>query len=218
MKTAIVIGATGMVGTQLVSLLIRDIRFQQVIVFARRTTGQKSAKLQEHIVSFDTPEVWKPMVKGDVLFSTLGTTMKQAGSKPAQYKIDYTYQLDFARAASENGVPVYVLVSSSGANPRSRIFYARIKGELEVEVKKLPFASKTILQPGLLAGERKEERIGEKIGFRVLNGLNAIGILKSYRPIHATVVATAMINAATAAKPGSHIYALEEVFSLAEEK
>lgn len=215
MKTAVVIGATGLVGTQLVHLLLEDDRFKKVIVFGRRSLGINNAKLEEHLINFDTPEAWQHLVKGDVLFSTLGTTLKQAGGQNEQYKIDYLYQYQFAQAAAQNGIPVYVLVSSPSASPDSVIFYTRMKGSLERDVKKLKFQSIHSIQPGLLYGDRKEERTGEKIGFKVLNFLNKVGLTSKYRPIHGKVVAQAMINAGVAANPGVHTYTLEGVFDLA---
>lgn len=206
-----------MVGTQLMHLLLADNRFSKVIVFGRRSIGIKNTRLEEHLIDFDKPDSWQHLVRGDVFFSTLGTTLKQAGGQHAQYKIDYTYQYQFAQAAAQNGVPVYVLVSSSGANPESRIFYSRMKGELERDVQKLPFSSINLIQPGLLVGPRQEERTGEKVGFHLLKAFNAVGIFKNYRPIHGKIVAQAMINASMAAASGVHSFTLEKVFSLAGE-
>jgi uncharacterized protein YbjT (DUF2867 family) len=214
-KTAIVIGATGLVGTQLVRLLLTDNYFKKVIVFVRRSTEIRDTKFEEHIIDFDKPESWQHLVKGDVLFSTLGTTIKQAGSQQAQYRIDYFYQYQFAQAAAHNDVPVYVLVSSAGANPNAVIFYSRMKGELEKDVRQLKFSSINILQPGLLAGERKKGRMGEKVGYHLLNTLNKIGLFKKYRPVDAGIVAQAMINAARTAAKGVHTYTLDDVFKLA---
>ena len=112
-RTAIVIGATGLVGHELVQQLLQDQRFVRVVVLGRRNSGFVHARLEEHLISFDQPEQWRHLVKGDVLFSALGTTLKTAGSKEAQYKVDHTYQLEVAKAAAANGVPVYVLVSSA---------------------------------------------------------------------------------------------------------
>lgn len=215
MKTALMIGATGLVGKQLVKQLLNNPAFQQVKVFVRRTTGLTHAKLEEHLVNFDLPENWQHLVTGDVAFSCLGTTMKQAGSKEAQYLVDHTYQYQFATAAAANQVPVYVLISAAGAGAGSRIFYSRIKGELEDDVKALRFSSINILRPGLLAGNRSEERVGEKVGYHVLRLLNAIGLFRRYKPIKDETVAAAMISAALTAKPGIHSYTLDEVFTLA---
>lgn len=216
MKTAIVIGATGLVGTELVRILLDDNRFYRILVFTRRSLAIKNRKLEERLIDFDKPDSWHRMVKGDVLFSTLGTTIGKAGSKENQYKIDHTYQFLFAQAAAANEVPVYVLISSSGAKPSSMIFYSRMKGELERDIKQLGFVSTNILQPGLLTGNRKEERRGEKIGFTVLNALNSIGLLKRYRPIPAATVARAMVNAGVASSRGVHVHELDGVFKLAE--
>ncbi len=217
MKTGIVIGATGLVGRELVTQLLENDNFSKVVVFARRNTGIHHDKLQEHLIDFEKADTWEHLVKGDVLFSALGTTLKQAGGKEEQYKIDYTFQYNFAQAAAGNGVPAYVLVSAANSDPSSRIFYSRMKGELERDVKQLSFNCIHIIQPGLLAGERNEERAGEKIGFVLLNGLNKVGLLKKYRPVHGSIVAKAMVNASLSAATGIHTYTLDKVFTVAEE-
>src|SRR5687767_13921512 len=124
-RTAIVIGATGLVGTALVKQLIEDDRFDRIKILGRRSSGVQHPKIEEHVIDFDQPKSWSHFVKGDVLFSALGTTLRTAGSKEAQYKIDHNYQYEVAKAAAANGVPVYVLVSAAMADPRSRIFYSR---------------------------------------------------------------------------------------------
>ncbi len=218
MKTALVIGATGLVGSHLVDLLLPDNRFDKVKIFVRRSTGITHPKLAEHLINFDQPDQWRSLVTGDVLFSTLGTTIKKAGSQAAQYKIDYTYQYEFARAAAENGVPVYVLVSSAGANARSSIFYSRMKGELEEAVVKLAFSHIHIIKPGVLTGPRKENRTGEKIGIAVLSVLHKVPGLVKFKPIHAALVARAMIHAAMDETQTLKTHTLQGVFDLAEKE
>lgn len=213
MKKAIVIGGTGMVGRELVRLLTESDDFSEVVSLVRRSSGFVHPKLTEHIIDFDAPETWNDLVTGDVLFSTLGTTMAQAKTQENQFRVDYTYQYVTARIASENKVPLYVLVSSAGASAKSRIFYSRIKGGLEDAVKKLPFSVISILQPGQLDGNRTENRPAEKISLKIVYLLNKLGLLRKYRPIQATDVAKAMIHAAQ--KTVSGTYALDKVHELA---
>ncbi|MHA4894300.1 NAD(P)H-binding protein [Pedobacter sp. PWIIR3] len=214
-KIALVIGATGLVGKELVKLLLADNRLEKVMVFTRRSMRISAKKLEEHLVDFDKSSSWSHLLKGDVMFSCMGTTKSQAGSEAAQYKIDYTYQYNFAAAGATNGVDTYVLVSSAGADPDSRIFYSRMKGELERDVKTLNFSSIYLIQPSLLVGDRDKSRFGEKAGFWVLKALNKLGLFKKYQPISGTTVAQAMVSAAIQSKPGIHIIALTDVFSLA---
>lgn len=216
MKTALIIGATGLVGSKLVEFLLKDNSFDQVGVFVRRSINLKNPKLVEHLIDFDRYESWKHLVKGDVLFSCLGTTLKKAGSEEAQYRVDHTYQLQFAKAAEENGVQSYALISSAGADPESRNFYLKMKGQLENDVKDLNFEQLAIIRPGLLKGEREESRRGEKAAEIVLRFFNGIGLFRKYRPVPADTVALAMIRAL---KSGDryNIYELDEVFDLAAE-
>jgi len=214
MKKAIVIGATGMVGTQLIQSLIKNKNYSEILSLVRRPSGFTNPKLTEQVINFDEPETWKKQVTGDVLFSTLGTTIAQAKTKEAQYKVDFTYQYTVAKIAAENGVTHYVLISSAGANSKSKIFYTKMKGELEKEVQKLPFEIISIIKPSVLVGDRIQNRPGEKMAYTLLNILNKIGFFKRYRPIHAIIVAKAMIVAAETKQ--SSTYTLEEVFKLAE--
>ena len=140
MKTAIIIGATGLVGNQLIEKLLNDNRYNRIKIFVRKPSSITHPKLEEHAVDFEKLEQWKNKITGDEIYSAMGTTIKKAGSKEAQYKIDFTYQYECAKAASENGVGKYLLVSSAGANSKSGNFYLRIKGELDEKVSNFPLS------------------------------------------------------------------------------
>jgi uncharacterized protein YbjT (DUF2867 family) len=218
MKTALVIGATGLVGDYLLRQLLLDPRFERIKVFTRRPTGYHNpAKLEEHIVDFDKPAEWQELLQGEVLFSALGTTRKQAGSQEAQYRVDHTYQLQTAEYAARNGTDTYVLVSAAGADKDSALFYNRLKGELERDVQALAFARIRILQPGVLAGPRAEARPLERLGIGAAALLGTVPLLRKYRPIHARTVARAMINASFDEQAGVQVDTLEEVFRRAGE-
>lgn len=215
--TANVIGATGLVGKQLVQQLLNDERFEKVRIFVRRDTALKHPKLEQKIVDFRNTESWKKLLTGDILFSALGTTLKQAGSKEKQYEIDFTFNLNFAQKAKENGIENYVLVSSVGANSKSGIFYTRMKGELDEAVSKIGFSNLVILRPASLTGPRENGRMAEEISIPILNFLTRF-TMKNYRPISDVTVAKAMINAADGKTGGKTIYEGAEVFNLAAEK
>jgi uncharacterized protein YbjT (DUF2867 family) len=200
-QRAIVLGATGLVGAELLRLLLADARFGAVAALGRRPTGASHPKLAEHVVDLDAPDAWAPLVRGEVLFSALGTTIRAAGSEAAQYRVDHGYPLAAARAARRNGVPAIVLVSSAGASPRSRIFYSRMKGELERDVEALGLERTRLLRPGPLDGERREHRTGERVALTVLRPLSPV-LPAALRPIHASIVARAAIAAALDPTPG----------------
>ena len=192
-KTAIIIGATGLVGSALLEQILSDVEFEKVKIFVRRTTKINHDKLEEFIIDFDRIQAYKEDITGDVLFSCLGTTLSQAGSKEKQYKVDVTYQYEFAEIARENEVAAYVLISSASADISSMFFYTKMKGELEEKVKKLAFDKTIIIQPSVLAGDRNENRTGEKIAEKVIDGLATIlPFLKKYRSISGEQVARAM--------------------------
>jgi uncharacterized protein YbjT (DUF2867 family) len=216
-KTVNVIGATGLIGRQLVDQLIKDPLVGVIRIFTRRETGIRHTKIEERIIDFEDESGWKSLVTGDVLYSTLGTTLRQAGSKAAQYKVDYQYQYQFARAAAANGVKSYALVSSAGADPGSFIFYSRIKGELDVAVQQLPFRQCVILRPSILAGNREVERPTEKMANRFTEFVTRYAF-RRYRPNPDHIVAKAMINATLHSEIyGVQIFTLDEIFPLARQ-
>ena len=214
--TANVIGATGLVGKQLVRLLLEDDAFEKVRIFVRHDSCIQHPKLEQQIVDFSNEKTWSKHLNGDVLFSALGTTLKQAGSKEKEYEVDYTFNLHFAQKAKENGIKNYILVSSVGANPSSKVFYARMKGELDNAVAKLEFENLAILRPSSLVGNRNEKRLAEIISIPVVSFLTKF-ILKKYRPIKDRIVAKAMINVVLWPTSEKTIWEADEVFDMAEE-
>ena len=200
-KVANIIGSTGLVGHQLLTQILDHSEFEKVRIFVRRTTGIVHPKLEEQIIDFDQPESWRHLVQGDVLFSTLGTTIKTAKTKENQFRVDFTYQYEFAKVASENGVQAYLLVSSLGANPKSSVFYSRMKGELEDAIAKLPFRKLVIIRPSILDGDRQEKRAGEKVGL-ILSRFVTRFILKVYKPTPVNLLASKMISLSLQKVPG----------------
>ncbi|MGK6340961.1 NAD(P)H-binding protein [Chryseobacterium sp. DT-3] len=212
---ALVIGATGATGKDLVKQLLNDKEFEEVDIFVRKPVDIQNDKLKVHVVNFEKPEEWKDKVKGDIAFSCLGTTLKDAGSKEAQRKVDFDYQYEFAKAAKENDVEDYVLVSAYGANPASKIFYSKMKGELEEAVKQLHFNKITIFKPGML--ERKDsERTGEVLGSRIIKFANKLGLLESQKPLPTDILAKAMINSSKIKSNGYSSIKLGNIFCFAE--
>ena len=191
---AIVVGATGAVGRDLVEALCADPRYTEVRTFTRRELGVDDPKLRPYVVDFERTEGWHDLVQGDVIFSALGTSKKQAGSKEAQYHIDHDYQLRFATFAKQNGVRHMVLVSSAGADTGSSFFYMKLKGVIERDVEALGFAGLTIVQPPSLIRKHAKRPL-ETISVKALQALNAIGLFKSMAPISTEIVAQCMAEA-----------------------
>ena len=207
---AVLIGATGAVGKDLLQALLEDARYTEVVAFARRALGVQHEKLREHTIDFDAPATWQELVKGDVLFSTLGTSLKQAGSKEAQRHIDYDYQLAFAKAARANGVKSLVLLSSIGADSKSSIFYLRLKGELDDAVRGLGFDSLAIVRPPSLI-RAKSKRFGETASVKFLQAVNAIGLAKRLAPMETAVVARSMAALGLDSASGTRIIEGQDV-------
>ena len=144
---ALIIGATGATGKDLVTQLLTDDTYSEVHCFVRKPLALTHPKLHAHVVNFETPEAWADLLHGDVAFSCLGTTLAVAGSKEAQWRVDYDYQYAFAQQCKANGVATFVLVSAAMANAQSKVFYNRMKGQLEDAVKALGFSRLLISNP-----------------------------------------------------------------------
>ncbi|MTK54287.1 NAD(P)H-binding protein [Paludibacter sp.] len=198
---AIVIGGSGATGKYLVRRLLADERFEEIVLLLRKPSAETHPKLKQVIVDFDKLHEYAEQINGDVAFSCLGTTLKDAGSKEAQWKVDYDYQYNFAKIARQNGITTFVLMSAQNADAKSAIFYSRMKGELEQAIELLGFEKLVIVQPGLLL-RPDTDRFVEKISAKILSVFNKMGLLKQYVPTHVDRVAAAMIQHAVSGTSG----------------
>jgi len=207
-RTALLAGATGLVGSQVLELLLADPDWSRVVSVGRRTTSHQHEKLEQRVLDLGELETVSDLPHVDDVFCCLGTTIKQAGSQPAFRLVDHAFVVGLARAGLRAGATQFLLVSAIGADPDSRVFYSRVKGETETAIRKLPYRSIQIFRPSLLLGERPEFRLGERIamlGAPVLRVL-LVGRLRRYRPIQAATVARAMVNVAHESPRGPNVF------------
>lgn len=210
---AIVIGATGATGKSLVAQLLEDSVFTEVVVLVRRKYFESYPKLTEVVVDFNHLENYASHVLGDVAFSSIGTTLKAAGSKEAQWEIDVDYPFRFAAIARKNGIPKFVLLSGMTANEQSKIFYSRMKGALENKIKALEFPQLFIFQPGFLI-RPNTDRKGEQITLPILKFLNGIGLFRKYQPLPVAQLAKVMIQKSKVVNQKSETVTMKEILKL----
>lgn len=215
MRTAIIAGASGLVGQACLRTLLSDDTYNVVVALVRRPLGSAHPKLRCEIVDFERPDRLRPIAADDA-FCALGTTLARAGSQAAFRAVDYLAVLSVADLALEGGARQFVLVSSVGADPESGTFYLAVKGETEAAVIKRPFASVHVLRPGLLLGGRTERRPIERLMQVMVPALNPllIGRLRQYRAIDADCVGRAMVAAALRARPGRSVLRFDEIKQL----
>ena len=215
-RTAWVAGATGLIGSLLLSELLASNRYSQVVALLRRPTGIKHPRLAEKIVDFSKLDI-QALAPAEDVYCALGTTIKKAGSQSKFREVDFQYTLNLARAAGSTGGRQFLLVSSVGANAHARNFYLRTKGELEDALAGERFESLHIFRPSILVGTRTERRTGERLGI-VLGQMIAplmAGTWRKYRPIQATTVTRAMVRASEQGTPGVHIHEFDSICELA---
>jgi len=208
---ALIIGATGATGKDLVDILLTDAYYTELVVFVRRPTGITDPKLTEILTNFDQLEKVQQHINGDVLFSCLGTTREIAGSKDNQRHIDYEIPLKFAEIARRQGVSSIVLLSAHGASATSGIFYSKLKGELEDGITTLSFKQLIIFRPGFLI-RKNSDRWGERVTINLLKSLNSLGLAKNLRPIATEILAERMANAAHFFPHGNYTFELRDIF------
>lgn len=215
-RVALLLGATGLVGGHCLDLLLENPRYTRVRVLTRRRLRRRHSKLEKVVVDFDRLAERPELFRADDVFCALGSTISKAGSTEAFRHVDFDYVTEAARLASEEGADQFLLVSSVGADPSSRAFYTRTKGEVEVAVKHHPFRAVWIVRPSLLKGEREELRVGELVVNWLARflGFLMVGRLRRYRPVDARDVAAALVNLAAGDGTGGVVES-EEIEALA---
>ncbi|MCX2452687.1 oxidoreductase [Pedobacter sp. PLR] len=212
-KKAVLLGASGLIGSSLLTQLLNSPAYATVLIVVRKKLNREHPKLQQLVVDFEKLNDYRTEMTGDVVFCCLGTTKSKTPDQEQYRKIDYLYPLDAASITQANGASQYHLVSSMGANPDSSIFYSRTKGETERDLQSIPFKSIHIYRPSLLDGERKEHRSAEGFMIAVMRVLNPvlIGGLRKYRSIKIENVALAMLKVSLKDTEGVFIYPSDKI-------
>ncbi|SFS69948.1 NAD(P)H-binding protein [Marininema halotolerans] len=219
-KHAIVVGASGLIGSSLVPLLLNSPAYHQVTLLLRRPLPIQHEKLVQRVIDFNRIEQEDIPFPAEDIFCCLGTTIRVAKTKEAFRKVDLEYPLALAQLAKEHQSKRFLIISSLGADSKSSFFYNRIKGELETGLHQLHLSSLHILQPSLLLGERKEKRPGENFAGQWMPRLSFLlqGPLKKYRAIHAHTVAKAMYTIAQGEETGERIYLSDEIAKIGSDE
>lgn len=202
-KTALIAGASGLVGGQLLDALLEDAEYPQVIALLRRPIDKTHPRLEQRIVDFETYD-YSELPEVDTVFCCLGTTLKQSGSKEAFRRVDHDYVLNLARGAQLKGARQFLLVGSMGANEHSPFFYMRTKGKIEKVLNCLGYLSCSVFRPAYLVGKRSQPRFAEDLYGACMEKL-AFMMPHAFRPIHAKKVAMAMLKQSHQAPTGFHI-------------
>ncbi|MBC7914713.1 MAG: nucleoside-diphosphate sugar epimerase [Pyrinomonadaceae bacterium] len=215
-RKAVLIGASGLIGSHLLQLLLNSDEYSEVLIFSRSSLSISHPKFTQEIIDFNNIRQYSSLITGDVIFSCLGSTRNKTPNKNEYQKIDKNYPLAFAKIGLENGAKQFHIVTSLNADPESSSSYLKLKGELENELKKLPYYSLQIYQPSYLEGLRKENRIDDRLMkplMRLLNPL-LVGQFKKYRSINASEVAQAMFNQSIKDLSGTYIYTSNKIKEL----
>jgi len=211
-KSALLVGATGVVGSACLDMLLKSECYESVTILTRREINFpiSHSKLIQHVVDFSRLSDFRHLIQADHIFCTLGTTMKIAGSKENFYQVDFRYPLEIAKIGLANGAKHFLVVTSMGADSKSSIFYSRVKGELEAALNKLGYPGLSIFRPSLILGDRAKARPGEELA-KFFNNFLGFLIPKKYKPIQAVVVANAMMSVASENRPGFRVFESDEI-------
>jgi uncharacterized protein YbjT (DUF2867 family) len=207
-RTALLAGATGLVGSHVLERLLADNHWSRVVTVGRRPASRRHGKLEQRVLDLSAIEAQGDLPHADDVFCCLGTTIRQAGSQDAFRRVDHDFVVGLARAGLRIGATQFLLISAIGADPQSRVFYSRVKGEAEVAVRRLPYRAVQIFRPGLLLGTRSEFRLGERIAMLAVPLLHPflLGGLRRYHSITAGDVARAMVRIAREAPRGPNVW------------
>lgn len=209
---ALIAGASGFIGNHLLSLMLADNYFQEVRILVRKEIALKHPKLTQILFNYEDLTQYDAAFQGvSHVFCCLGTTMKNAGSKEAFYKVDFVYAAQIADAAKKANVAHFQLITSAGASKKSLFYYSQVKGEIEAYIQNLGFETFIILRPSLLMGERKEKRFGEKISQIIMGGLSFL-IPKKYKGVEGKTVATTMLRQAQSNPKGVKCMESDEIY------
>lgn len=199
-------GATGLVGSLCLRRLLADASFTRVVALVRRPLPLQHPRLEQNIVDFSQLDEARELFKVDKLVCALGTTIRQAGSQERFREVDHNYPLQLARLGREQGARHFLIVSALGADAGSGVFYNRVKGEVETDVRALAYPQLTIVRPSLLVGERQEFRFGEEVGKRL-----AFLVPGKYKPVQADDVAKVLVETARRDAPGVEVIESDEI-------
>ncbi len=215
-RSALLVGATGLVGNELLRVLLESDRYEKVKVLVRTPISTNHPKFTQCLMNFDELDKYEEEFTVDDVFCCLGTTIKKAGSQEAFRKVDFEYPLHAAKLARKQGAQQFLIVSAIGADPRSSIFYNRVKGEIEIALSQLELPALHIFRPSLLLGKRNEFRLGERVSAMLSPVFSPlfIGKLNQYKPIQARKVAEAMYRTAILTRTGEYVYKWEQMTSL----
>ncbi len=212
LKEVTLFGGTGLIGSLLLDILIKDNDYHKINVVTRKSISLSHKKIKIHIIDFSDSKFYSQTLRNSqIVFASIGTTQsKVKGNKESYRKIDFDIIYNIAKACKENNIENFSFVSSSGANIKSNNFYLNLKGEIENSILNLNLSSTSVFRPSLLLGKRKEKRYGEKIAQLIMPFLSFL-MPSKYKPIKAALVAKSMVNISKSIQPGFKIYHYKEI-------
>lgn len=213
---ALILGATGLIGHELLELLIMDKRFEKIDLISRRELDIREITVTNHVVDFSNLQELPIHHKVDVLFIAFGTTMKKAGSQAKQIEIDVNIPTNIMKLAKQCGIEHCVLISTLGVSKNSPFFYSRMKAQLDENAKNIGFKQLILIKPSILEGPRSEKRAAEQFSIAVGNIIGKTGLINKYRPIEAINVAKSMIQSLVDLPEGIHEVANDEIYDYAK--